>query len=53
MRLRLAGDTTNDSIHFEFGLNTTGSDGSSLRFTLREIATVTEDAAQVTFEQLK
>jgi hypothetical protein len=52
-RLRLAGDTTNNSIHFDFGIATTGSDGSSQRFTLREVATVTEDAAQVTFEQLK
>jgi hypothetical protein len=51
--LQVAGDSTNDSIHFDFGLATTGSDGSSQRFMLREIVTVTEDGAQVTFEQLK
>jgi len=50
--LQLAGDTTDDSISFNFGLDTTGSDGSSQRFMLREVVTVTEDAAQVTFEQL-
>jgi hypothetical protein len=51
--LGVAGDTTNDSIFFDFGLETTGSDGSSLQFTLREVVTVTEDGAHVTFEQLK
>jgi hypothetical protein len=50
--LQVAGDTTNDSISFDFGLETTGSDGSSQQFTLREVVTVTEDDAQVTFEQL-
>jgi hypothetical protein len=49
--LQVAGDTTNDSILFDFGLEATGSDGSSQQFTLREVVTVTEDAAQVTFEQ--
>jgi hypothetical protein len=49
--LQVAGDTTNDSIKFDFGLETTGSDGSSQEFTLREVVTVTEDSAQVTFEQ--
>ena len=52
-RLQSAGDTTNDSIFFDYGLMVTGSDGSEQRFTLREVVTVTEDAAQVTFEQLK
>jgi len=50
-RLRLAGDTTNDSIFFDFAIEMTGSDGSSQQFMLREVATVTEDGAQVTFEQ--
>jgi hypothetical protein len=50
--LQLAGDTTDDSISFNFGLDATGSDGSSQRFMLREVVTVTEDGAQVTFEQL-
>jgi outer membrane biosynthesis protein TonB len=49
--LQVAGDTTNDSISFDFGLETTGSDGSSQQFMLREVVTVTEDGAQVTFEQ--
>jgi hypothetical protein len=52
-RLQAARDTTDDSILFDFGLTTTGSDGSSQEFTLREVVTVTEDGAQVTFEQLK
>ena len=50
-RLQLAGDSTDDSIFFDFGLMTTGSDGSSQEFMLREVVTVTEDGAQVTFEQ--
>ena len=50
--LQLAGDTTNDSISFNFGLETTGSDGSSQRFVLKEVVIVNEDSAQVTFEQL-
>ncbi len=49
--LQVAGDTTNDSILFDFGLEATGSDGSSQQFMLREVVTVTEDGAQVTFEQ--
>ena len=51
--LNVSGDTTNDSIHLDFGLETTASDGSSLKFTLREVVTITEDGAHVTFEQLK
>ena len=50
--LQIAGDTTNDSISFDFGLEATGSDGSSQKFMLREVATITEDDAQVTFRQL-
>ena len=50
-QLRVVGDTTNDSIFFDFGITTTGSDGSSQWFMLREVVTVTEDGAQVTFEQ--
>jgi hypothetical protein len=50
-RLQISGDTTNDSIFLDFGLAATGSDGSSQRFMLREVVTVTEDGAQVTFEQ--
>jgi len=51
--LQVAGNTTNDSVFFDFGLETTGSDGSSQQFTLRERVIVTEDGAHVTFEQLK
>jgi hypothetical protein len=36
---------------FDFGLEATGSDGSSQQFVLREIVTVTEDGAQIAFEQ--
>jgi len=50
--LQVARDTTDDSISFDFGLETTGSDGSSQQFMLREVVTVTEDGAQFTFEQL-
>jgi hypothetical protein len=50
--LQVARDTTDDSISFDFGLETTGSDGSSQQFMLREVVTVTEDDAQFTFEQL-
>ena len=50
--LQLAGNTTDDSISFNFGLEATASDGSSLRFVLKEVVTVTEESAQVTFEQL-
>jgi hypothetical protein len=49
--LQVAGDTTNGSIFLDFGLEVTGSDGSSQQFMLREVVTVTEDGAQVTFEQ--
>ena len=52
-RLQVAGDTTDDSIHFDFALTARASDGSSLRFTLREVATITEDGAQVTFQQVR
>jgi hypothetical protein len=52
-RLQISGDTKNDSIFLDFGLTATGSDGSSQRFMLREVVTLTEDDAQVTFEQLK
>src|SRR6266478_5511818 len=50
-RLQISRDTTDDSIFLDFGLMTTGSDGSSQQFTLREVVTVTEDGAQFTFEQ--
>ena len=50
--LQLAGNTTDDSISFNFGLEATGSDGSSQRFVLKEVVTVTEESAQVTFTQL-
>jgi hypothetical protein len=49
--LQIAGDTTNDSISLDFGLNATGSDGSSQRFMMREVVTLTEDGAQIAFEQ--
>ena len=51
-RLRVAGDTTDDSISCDFVLNASGSDGSSQQFVLREVVTVTEDGAQVTFSQV-
>ena len=50
-RLQISRDTTDDSIFLDFGLMTTGSDESSQQFTLREVVTVTEDGAHVTFEQ--
>jgi len=50
-RLQISRDTTDDSIFFDFGLATTGSDGSSQQFMLREIVTVTKDGAKVAFEQ--
>ena len=50
--LNVAGDSTNDSIHFDFGLEATGSDGSEQQFTLREVVTITADGAHVTFQQL-
>src|SRR6266404_8512738 len=49
--LQFARDTTNDSILFDFGLTATASDGSEQQFTLREVVTVTEDGAQIAFEQ--
>jgi hypothetical protein len=49
--LQIAGDTTNNSISFDFGLETMGSDGSSQEFMLREVVTITEDGAQIAFEQ--
>ncbi len=52
-RLQMAGDSTNDSIFFDFGLRTTGSDGSVQWFMLREVVTATEDDAQITFAQLR
>ena len=51
--LQLAGDTTDDSIFLDFGLRTTGSDGSVQWFMLREVVTATERGAQITFAQLK
>ena len=49
--LQFARDTTNDSILFDFGLTATASDGSEQQFTLREVVTLTEDGAQIAFEQ--
>ena len=49
--LKVAGDSTDNSVFLDFEFTATGSDGSSQRFTLREVVTVTEDGAQVTFEQ--
>ena len=51
--LNVAGNATDDSISFDFGLEATGTDGSSQQFTLREVVTITEEGAHVTFEQLK
>ena len=51
--MQVAGDTKDDSIFFDFGLRTTGSDGSVQWFMLREVVTATEDGAQIAFEQLR
>ena len=51
--LQVAGDTTDDSIFFDFGLRATGSDGSVQWFKLREVVTATENGAQITFAQLR
>jgi hypothetical protein len=51
--LQIAGDTTDDSIFFDFAIGTKGSDGSFQRFMLREVITATERGAQITFRQLK
>ena len=51
--LQVAGDTTDDSIFFDFGLRATGSDGSVQWFMLREVVTATEAGAQIAFEQLR
>jgi hypothetical protein len=52
-RLQVAGKTTDDSIFFDFGLRTAGSDGSVQWFKLREVVTATENDAQITFAQLR
>jgi len=52
-RLQVAGNTTDDSLSFDFGLRATGSDGSVQWFKLREVVTATEDDAQITFAQLR
>ena len=49
--LQVAGDTKDDSIFFDFGLWTDGSDGSEQFFLLRETVTATEQGAQIAFEQ--
>jgi len=49
--LKVAGDSTDNSVFLDFEFTATGSDGSSQQFMLREVVTVTEDGAQVTFEQ--
>ena len=51
-RMQVAGDTTDDSIFLDFGLRTTGSDGSVQWFTLRQVVTATEDGVQFVFQQL-
>ena len=51
--LQVAGDTTDDSIFFDFGLRATGSDESVQWFMLREVVTATEHGAQIAFEQLR
>ena len=51
--MQVAGDTTDDSIFFDFGLRTTGSDGSVQWFMLREVVTATENGAQIAFQQLR
>jgi hypothetical protein len=51
--LKVAGNTTNDSLSFDFGLQATATDGSSQQFTLKEVVTITKDGAHVTFMQVK
>jgi hypothetical protein len=51
--LQVAGDTTDDSVFFDFGLRAEGSDGSVQWFMLREVVRATEQGAQITFEQLR
>jgi len=51
--LQVAGNTSDDSIFFDFGLKATGSDGSMQWFMLREVVTATEAGAQITFAQLR
>jgi hypothetical protein len=50
--LQVAGNTSDDSIFFDFGLKATGSDGSMQWFMLREVVTATEAGAQIAFKQL-
>jgi hypothetical protein len=50
--MQVAGNTTNDSIFCDFGLRTTGSDGSVQWFMLRQVVTATEEGAHFAFEQL-
>src|ERR1044071_4027424 len=45
--LEIAGDTTDDSIIFDFPVKATGSDGSVQWFMLNEVFTATEDGAQI------
>jgi hypothetical protein len=52
-RLEVAGDTTDDSISFDFPVKATGSDGSVQWFMLSEKITATADGVQITFEQVE
>jgi len=51
--LQVAGDTTDDSISFDFPVKATGSDGSVQWFMLSEKITATADGLQITFEQVE
>jgi len=50
--LQVAGNTSDNSIFFDFGLKATGSDGSEQWFMLREVVTATEAGAHIAFKQL-
>jgi hypothetical protein len=51
VKVQVAGDTTQHLVVSDFPVTTRGSDGSSQQFMLREIVTITEDGAQIAFEQ--
>jgi hypothetical protein len=48
----VGGETTTDTITFDFLIEGTGSDGSSQSFLQREVATVNEYGAQISFGNL-
>jgi hypothetical protein len=51
-RLRLDGDTTDDSVYTDVKIRATGTDGSIQSFVLREVVIASEDGAKITFQQV-